>query len=432
MSVMGKPDLKNWRRVVAHPVAKNMMSLYIVQLANIILPLLLIPYLARILLPKSFGVYLFFYSLSIWLYTVVEYGVNLSATREISCERDDKDCIAEIVVGVLGGQALITIGIVSLAAVAFCLVPFLHQNPVFLVLSLLFGIARGFGPLWYFCGKERMEVVAALEVAGRTLATLLAFPLVRSPDCGWVALALPSLTSMIVTLMQLYLMYREVEFRFPRRIASISMLKKGWSMFVYRFSGSLYTTANVVILGILTSPAMVGFYGGAEKITRGLLTLISPVINALYPRISYLVVHDPAKAWRAIRLSLLAFTVGGMFLGAVIAVYAPIWIGLLLGPGYDAAVPILRIMSLLAPLLPVSTAVSVLCMLSMGLEKKLSVIILSAGILNVILAVLLTKLWNGLGMAMAAVVTEIFVTFNMCLALRLVRVMFRDSTQGVS
>ena len=203
-------------------------------------------------------------------------------------------------------------------------------------------------------------------------------------------------------------------------------------MFVYRFSASLYTTANVIILGVISSPATVSFFGGAEKITRGLLTLISPISNALYPRISYLVAHEPAKAWRIIRLTLLAFAIGGVFLGMFIASGAPIWISMLLGPGYDAAIPFLRILSLLAPLLPISTAISVLCMLPMDLEKRLNVIIFSAGVLNVISAILLARMWDGLGMAIVAVTTEAFVTFNVCLVLRNVKTVLYNRAHGIS
>ena len=101
--------------MLAHPVAQNTLSLYVVQFANMFLPLLLIPYLARVLLPESFGLYVFFYSLSVWIYAFIEYGFNLSATREISRERDNKQRVAEIAANVIGGQVILAIAIIFFA-----------------------------------------------------------------------------------------------------------------------------------------------------------------------------------------------------------------------------------------------------------------------------------------------------------------------------
>jgi polysaccharide transporter, PST family len=400
---------RNLRQVLSHPVTRNTISLYIIQFVNIVLPLLLVPYLARVLLPDIFGVYLFFYSLSIWIYTAIEYGFTLSATREISSVRDDAGRTALIVSEVIGGQSLLAISVLLLGIGSFYLSSFLRDNFTFFAVSLLFGVFRGMGPLWYFQGRETISAVAAVEVAGRLGGTLLTFLLVRVPSQGWLALALSGLASVLVTLIQIGLMYREIGFIFPTLRDSLAGLKNNASIFIYRIAGSLYTTANVVIVGVLSPPAIVSFYGGAEKIIRGLLTLIYPLISALYPRLTYLVIYDTAKAWRALNLTLVAFMIVGVVLCGIVAVWAPLWIFILLGPGYETAVPLLRVLSLEALVLPLSTVVSILYMLPLKMDRILNSIILGAGLLNVFLAVILLHVWGALGMAVTAVFTETFV-----------------------
>ena len=422
---------RNWSSLAAHPVAKNAASLYALQFANIVFPLVLTAYLARVLMPTGFGIYLFFYSLSLWVYTAIEYGFSLFATREISAERDNCARTAEIVQGVLGGQGFLAVGIFVVGAIASVFFPILHDHPEFSLLCLLFGIFRGLGPMWYFQGTERMQVAAALEVAGRTGSTLLTLLLVRSPSSAWIALALPCFASVMVTAAQMWLIYRQVRFRFPKRSEALTTLRKGWGVFVYRFSANFYTSANVVILGMIASPATVSFFGGAEKIVRGLLTLISPIVYALYPRINNLLSRHPAKAWYAIRFTLFAFIAGGGLAAVILFAFARLWTDLLLGPGYEDAVPILRVLALVAVFLPVSTVVSVLVMLPLKMERTLNVIVLSASCLNLFFALFFYTLWGGLGMGVASVSTEIFVTSSTCIVLARIFFSLRGLGKGM-
>ena len=158
--------------MIFHPVARNTAYLYSIQFANIILPLILVPYLARILKPDGLGLYLFYYALSIWLYTVIEYGFTLFATREVSRERSDRNQLERTIAAVFGAQTLLAIFIIGLAIIVYLIVPQFQQHYEYFILSLIFGIARGFGPLWYFQGQERMKSIAVTEVGENNCYTL--------------------------------------------------------------------------------------------------------------------------------------------------------------------------------------------------------------------------------------------------------------------
>lgn len=410
--------LKNWLRIIFHPVARNAAYLYSIQFANIILPLILVPYLARILKPDGLGLYLFFYALSIWLYTAIEYGFTLFATREVSRERSDRNQLERTIAAVFGAQTLLAIFIIGLAIIVYLIVPQFQIHSEYFILSLIFGIARGFGPLWYFQGQERMQSIAITEVGGRTIATLMTFFFVRAQNHGWIALALAALASIVVTLIQVSLMRQEINLRWPNIGDAVGFLKKGFTVFIYRFAASLYTTANIIILGFLSLPAIVSAYGGAEKITRGVLTLISPIIYAFYPRINVLRERDPERAWRITRLMFISFAIGGMLIMGILIFFARTWIHIFLGPGYSSAVPLLRILALEALFVPVSTVAGILCMFPMNMEKSLNLITISTGLLNIGLAIFLINIWGGRGMAITAVFSEGLLAFSILIVLK--------------
>lgn len=78
------------KKLLRHPVVKNALSLLTVQIAKYILPLVSIPYLARILGPQEWGLVIFAQVSAQWFEMILDYGFNLSATREIARNRDNQ------------------------------------------------------------------------------------------------------------------------------------------------------------------------------------------------------------------------------------------------------------------------------------------------------------------------------------------------------
>jgi len=88
------------RNIISHPehkiLLKNTFSLSILQFANYILPLITIPYVVRVIGPDRFGLVSFAQAFVTYFLLVVNYGFDLSATREISSNRDDKNALIQI------------------------------------------------------------------------------------------------------------------------------------------------------------------------------------------------------------------------------------------------------------------------------------------------------------------------------------------------
>ena len=59
-------------------VAQNFLSLFFLQGANYILPLLVLPYLVRVLGAEKFGLVMFAQSLAVFLNVLVDFGFNIT------------------------------------------------------------------------------------------------------------------------------------------------------------------------------------------------------------------------------------------------------------------------------------------------------------------------------------------------------------------
>jgi PST family polysaccharide transporter len=405
------------RRYLQHPVVKNALALYWIQLADYALPLITVPYLARVLLPAGWGLVVFAQSFSGWMGLVLEYGFGFSATREIARNRDVPERGAEVAAGVLGASALL-LGAATIASlVALWTVPTFRQYPAYLWLAILIAATQGVRPLWYFQGLERMQFPAVLNVIGRLLVTGGIFLSVRRADDGWKVLLLQAISGAAISGVILVEMYKKVPWRWPTLRLAYAALRMGWTVFLSRSAVSLYTLANTFILGLFQSAQQVAFYGGAERIERMVQGLLQPISQALYPRMSHLAVKSRSRAEAMARIGLFAFGLFGLLMCAVCAALAPWIVRILLGPKYLPVIGVFRVMSLMLPLIAVSSILGVQWMLPFGMDRLYNRIILGAGVLNVSLAIYAAPHYGPIGMAWSVVAAEMFVTVAMWIAL---------------
>jgi PST family polysaccharide transporter len=173
---------------------------------------------------------------------------------------------------------------------------------------------------------------------------------------------------------------------------------------------SLYTVGNVFILGLLAPPHVVGYYAGGEKIARALQGLLGPASQTLYPRLSYLVHRSREQATRLIRTGLGFMCALGLAVSAVAFFGAPFWVHLVLGSAFGPAIPVLRVLALVIPLVALSNVFGIQWMLPLGLDCSFNRIIIGAGFLNIALATALAPRFGALGMALAVLGTEACVT----------------------
>jgi PST family polysaccharide transporter len=393
-----------------HPVIRNALALYWVQIAEYALPMLTVPYLARILRPDGWGLVLYAQSFAGWLGILLEYGFGFSATREIARHREEPARIAQVVEEVISATLMLLAGSAGVAMIALWSVPVFQRHPDYLWLGFLTVIVQGFRPIWYFQGIERMTVLAAVNLTARVVFTLGTFVWVRTSDSGWKVLVLQALGGAIATVITLRMMFRDVPLERLSLRGGWSGLKMGWHLFLLRSSISLYTLANTFIVGLFVPPAQVAFYAGAERISNPARGLLQPISQALYPRMSHLASHDPKKARWAAWLGLQIIGGLGLLAGAGLYIFSPLIIRILLGRGYGPAVPVLQVLSLLMPLIALSNVMGIQWMLPMGMDKALNRVILGAGLLNCTMALLLAPRYGPMGMAWSVVCAELFVT----------------------
>jgi polysaccharide transporter, PST family len=397
---------------------QNVISLYSVQFVNYFIPLITLPFLARVLGPSSWGALAFSEAYAGYVSIVVEYGFGLSASRTIAQSLSRMSIRSRCVTGVISAQLIL----IALAAVltlpAYFLIPSFAAYRTLIPLAFCLGVARAASPFWYFQGLERMPLVSVLNFSANLFAACGMLLFVRHPKDAWIPIALRGLASAISFLIGFAIVFRET----PGLTLSISEARRalvdGSSLFLFRGAISLYTIANVLILGAFRPAVEVAWYAGAEKIARAAINVIQPLCQAFYPRVSNLLVTDEEGAARALRLSAVITISLGVVIGLVSFFAAPFIVRVAFGPGFEETVLVLKILSLLPPLVALNSVYGLQWMLAMRLDGLFNRVVLIAGAMNIVMALIVAPRFGHIGMAVTAVLADIGVASGILLSLR--------------
>jgi len=278
-------------------------------------------------------------------------------------------------------------------------VPAFADQPMLLWAGLVFAVLQGFNPVWYFTGQERLALIAAIDVVAKLIGTCSIFFLVHAPEDGWLVLVAYAGAAAITTVVGYALILRRLRPGRPSFALVGRTLELGFSMFLMRISVLMHTAGNTFLLGVLVAPQHVAFFVAGEKLCRPAAWLLQPINVALLPRLSHLVDKSPDRAQRMAGLSLLLMGAIGIGFGLGIAALAPWLVAILFGPDYGSAVPVLRVMALIVPLIVLNSALVSQWLVPHGLDRSLNAVIISGGLINLALALVVAPLIQALGMA---------------------------------
>ena len=395
----------------------NFVSLSVLQGANYLLPLITLPYLVRVLGADKFGLISFAQAFVQYFVIITDYGFNLSATREISINRDNLEKISEIFSSVM----IIKTGllVITMAIMGSCVLfwgRFAQDWPVY---WLTFGMVLGqvMFPAWFFQGMERMKYITFLNVLAKTIFTVAVFVFVKEQSDYLFVPALTSLGFIISGIASLVVIRRMFGIGFSlQRLTTLKYhLSRGWHIFASQLSISLFSNTNTVILGLFANNTMVGYYAAAEKVMRALAMLQVPVTGAIYPYMAQKIKTNSVAAMSELR-KIIKF--GSILYGVLLTfvfICADWIIRLLYSSSMDASVNLLRIIAFVPLTIFLNNIFGTQIMLNTNREKQFFKVLFSGGVINVCLASILSSFYMDVGAAVALLLVEVYVMVGMFL-----------------
>lgn len=267
---------------------QSFISLSILQIINYISPFITLPYILKTIGIEKFGLISFAFAVMTYFQIITDYGFNLSATRAIAVNRDNKHKIEEIFSSVMIIKfVLIFISMIILVFIIMFFPKFSENWEIYL---LAFGavIGNGLFPIWFFQGIEEMKYITLISIISKSIFTLSIFLFVHSEEDFLKIPILNSLGFIVTTFISLIIIKKKfsIKFRYVKPEKIKYYFLDSSSFFLSRVSVSIYTSSNTVILGFFSSNNMVGYYSLAERLYQGLQYIYFPLTQSLYPYMS--------------------------------------------------------------------------------------------------------------------------------------------------
>jgi PST family polysaccharide transporter len=261
------------------------MHLAVLQMVNYLLPLLIMPFLIRTIGLDGMGKLNFALTIILYIQLLVDYGFNLTATKNISQCKDDKNKLNEIYTCVMLIKCVILLSSLSIFSVLIFNVEYLCSD--WLLYICTFGIVIGYTlfPVWLFQGLQEMKYITQLNLLSRAIYTLLIFLVISSKDDLVLIPLFSSFAALFVTGVSLWLVRTKLQIKPNINYVKNAKdyLKGGWDVFLQQFYVSLYIPLNIIFLGLLTSSEAVGVFTIAQTVATIPLLLITVGMQAYFP-----------------------------------------------------------------------------------------------------------------------------------------------------
>lgn len=389
--------------------AVNVASLFSVQVANFLLPLLTVPYVVRVIGPERLGLLNFSLVYVTYFSLLINYGFDLAAVRAIAANRHDRAATSRIVSEVMVGKSLLWVlatlifAALTLGNPAFRPYAFLH------LCTYLTCIGTVLSPFWIYQAMEDLSRVAMANLLAKLLFTGAVLLLIRQPDdYVWQNLSL-SIAQIVVNGVALRVAVRRfgIRFAWPTALQLKARFRADATLFFSNVMITVYASSTVFFLGLLSTPLSVGFFSAGsrlESIARSFVTLA--LNQALFPIVAGAFGKGTASGLRMVR-SVFWPLLGGLALVSVgLWVIAPWFVPFFFGADFTKAVPVLRVVALLPLIIGMSNLLGVHTMLNLRMDRAFFVITLLGCGLGVSLNLLLINQYDYVGAAWAWVGTE--------------------------
>jgi len=405
---VAKPTMKRF--------ALNVASLFSVQIANFLLPLLTVPYVVRIIGPDKLGLLNFSQAYVTYFSLLINYGFDMAAVRSIAANRDDKEATNRIFSQVMAGKALLWV----LSTVIFAIVTMTNpefRGHLFLhVCTYLVCIGTVLSPFWLYQAMEDLGRVAIFNLAVKLILSLSVLLLIHKAEDYFFQNLTISVSQIVVSVVALYVAMRRfgIKFRWPTGPELRNRFREDRTLFFSNVAINLYASSNTFILGLLSLPYFVGIYAAGTRLESMAESFVGLALNqAFFPIVAQAFGQGREQGLRMVRQVFFPLATLLLLVAAGLWLLGPMVLGILYGAKFQEAGSILRIVAVLPLIIGLSNLFGLHTMLNLRMDRAFFWITVGGSVIGLGLNWLLVRPFAHIGAAYALVVTELYITLAM-------------------
>jgi PST family polysaccharide transporter len=265
-----------------HILLTNFKSLSVIQISNLILPLITLPYLVRILGVEYYGKIQYAYALKSTLLIFTEYGFNFSAVKSIAILDN-----AEQINYRLNIFIFIKIFLLFISSLVYWVIFFLiiDNNFSFYLINYFHLVFLVFLPLYVFRGIQKVGIYSKLILRINVVSIICVFIFIKDYHDYYFHIIILSISSLILVAISWKKIIKLFSFKLiiPKYVDIKNEFIQGGEIFLATLVASFYTKSIPLFLGFFTNEMYVGIYVAAEKIVRLVESITGILHDTIFP-----------------------------------------------------------------------------------------------------------------------------------------------------
>ncbi len=376
---------------MSNSISKNAVFKAVLNISNIILPIIVMPFVLDAINPELNGYITMGETYTAIFMIFASFGIYQYGLREVSKVRDDKKKLRQTITS-LFVITTITTTMISILYALFLII--FHRNDVFFYTCMVMGlniVFNMFNVEWINEALENYDFISIKTMIVKIIYNVLTICFVKTQEDFLFYIYLTCAINFINNISSFIYIKKKIQFDFSE-LQLKKHLKPMFSVVVLANTYILYTWLDKSMIGSYIGSTETGYYGVAQKIMYMIDILMFTIVQVSMARLSnYLENHS-----KEVYLSLLNKIVKVYFL-----LLFPASIGLfgvsnqviiIMGKGTDRylpAVPILMVFSIYMITIGIDRIIANQILYIFGKEKADAKLVLIGGILNLILNMLL-------------------------------------------
>lgn len=390
----------------------NFSYLFILQIANYIIPLFLFPYLGRILGAENFGKIMFAQAIVAYFVLFTDFGFNVSSTKEIADSLGDKVKISISFWNTMLAKSILLLISLIVFLISVYSIGNLREDHILFLISFVNVFSSTLLPLWLFQGLEKMGLLVIVNTIPRLIMCIVTIIVVKTAQDYHLALFIQVIANLVSAILSLVLAFclRLVVFLKPDFMRAKVQIYNGWHIFATSLSSNLYTTTNTVLLGVFVGNTAVGIYSASDKIIRAIISLLSSITQVIFPRVNVYYQESKQKCLSFIKQTVILMAIVCVVLGLGLFVYAENIITLMFKNGnFTKSINVLQY-SILLPLFSVINGIiAINVFITFGFRKSLMKIVFLGCLFSLVFISPLIIFFKEVGAVICATLTELII-----------------------
>nr|WP_315147241.1 oligosaccharide flippase family protein [uncultured Flavobacterium sp.] len=397
----------------------NFLFNCILTVAGYIFPIITFPYVSRVLGVENIGICNFIDGVIDYYILFATLGIGSVGIREIAKCADDQNQRNTVF------SSLIFISFISTSLVLMILVISINTVPQFEAYkSLLWiGISKLIFSLflieWLFQGMQNFKYITIRAILIRALFVVAVFIFVKNKEDYIIYYVLICSTIAINAFFNV--LYSRKYVKFSIKNIQLKHFIKPFIVFgLNKVLISLYTTFNVIYLGLISSKIEVGYYTTSIKLFGIIIAIFSALTGVIVPKMSFYIANEQFSEVQSIvdKTTNILLTIS---LPIIIfsEFFAKDIINIIAGSGYEGAIiPFMIVMPLML-IIGLAQIYNQQLLMCLDDNKGMLITTLTGAIVGIALNVFLVKTFYSIGSAFSWFLTEVI---TLCLAIYFVRI----------